>query len=877
MKTIDIILLEDIDIGKKGEKITTTKTAGEELIKKGLAEAIKKNKKEAKAILDKYATYVIRKNAIWKNKDGKAQVDQNKGEDYDPKRYKDDIVLWIAPKDSLVIEFEGTQNQNKRWIREIESAAKSLGFDYCITEHEGGKSQYFRIFNIKGLPLNYDNKLAKDLLIDLLLPSGAKKYLDKTNLGHTLSPAIGHQHWKPKYNCAIHKIIRGTSPLDQKNTYPKELLKNIKKAKQKTKSNLLKLRRAGDNVSDGFLLDYSCNNKLPGGQRHNVVEKNLAAKIYHRDDREEILEKYLKVQGRETNTLRTWFNAISNGLYSEVSPGELIKYINDNDIPYILPAFSNEPKQPTEITKEEKKILEDSNLLLWIIKHTQTEKNLIGEEDTVLVLTNKLSLRLVKNVSATSGNFLVSDDTGGGKDVTTKAVCETLVPQSKLFHRTHLSEKALNYWDTNKQDGFTWDKCVLYLEDPEEDLIKSQTFKVMSSGGNKTSVVKDQTLIEQDIPGKPVIVVTSLKASIDEEGGRRWDSKRVDTSVILTKLIIKKKMLRSMGVGEKNVDTLVSDALHKLKPYEVIIPFADKLLEIFSVDNLVMRTQVDKIIDYIKSSAVLHQYQREKDEFGRVKATWFDYDYSRFVFLALKDIEGQPLNKAEEELIDILKSAGKPLSIKEASENFSHTKQWIYNHIDNLKSKKLIREVLEENKEANKEIMKITYGNNFIDNENVLPKSLVLNGFKQPVENQNKEGFNGFNSFNNICERIDKKREKDGLLPLFKNILNVSQKTIENHESVENLPVGGFKQPVENQLKPKDNDIDPSKYSLTLKHVEGVLTDQPIKIIELGKRLNKDNIGDINHIQGIVEAAINDPDFSTLIKRNDKGYFKEVS
>ena len=91
-----------------------------------------------------------------------------------------------------------------------------------------------------------------------------------------------------------------------------------------------------------------------------------------------------------------------------------------------------------------------------------------------------------------------------------------------------------------------------------------------------------------------------------------------------------------------------------------------------------MRTQIKKLLDYIKSSAVLHQHQQETDDQGRLIAKWFDYDYARFVFMTLKDFQGITLNKAEEDFIEFLKMIKSPITINEAGQHFKkRSKTWI--------------------------------------------------------------------------------------------------------------------------------------------------------------------------------------------------------
>jgi putative DNA primase/helicase len=303
-------------------------------ISKPIEEKINKEDSLQKQILDRWATVVVDEDAIWVNNEGESQVNQDKLRIYGDNKitYTGNEVLWIAPKDSLVFEFEDEPERNKRYIVECESAAKSLGWDYCITGH-GGKSDYFRVFNIKDFPMGEDNKIAKLLLFDMLLPSSAKHMLDRTNLGWTLSPVIGHSHWKAKYKKAVHKILRGKNPIEHQNKLPELIIKMIADSKKKNKKYIEKIKLSDSWVED-FLLNYCCSHELPKGARHMIIEKNMAAFSIHRQDRDEIKKRYYEAQGRKHDSLRTWENAILHGEYTSVSAGELANFIKEYNLDY---------------------------------------------------------------------------------------------------------------------------------------------------------------------------------------------------------------------------------------------------------------------------------------------------------------------------------------------------------------------------------------------------------------------------------------------------------------------------------------------------------------------------------------------------------------
>jgi hypothetical protein len=475
-----------------------------------------------KEILDRWATYIIRKKAIWE-KNGVSQIDQNKGEDYTPDKYDSDIVLWIPPKDCIRLEFEHEDyNTNLRCIRECESSAKALGFDYCITEHKGGKSPYFNMNNIDGLPVNEDNPLAKNLLIDLVIPNIVKEGLDRSNLGWTLSPVIGHEHWKKKYKGAIHKIIRGKHPLEHKNEYPKELLKQIKKSKIQHKYDMIQVQQNYSWASD-FLIDYCTKNKLPVGNRNRVIEKNLAVLIVHhkdRDiieknlavlivhhkDRDKLISQYFKTQERKHDSLKGWFNKVVKGEIKQVSPTELKKYIEENNIPYTVPQtqVGGIPTVPTKttITTEEQQLLTDPRLLDIIVEEIQN-KRVVGEKETIRCIFIVTNSRLVKNIKPTSSNLNVNDISGVGKDWIVKAVLDIL-PDGTVIYRTKITPELLTYWHNSKYEPeWTWNGKILYIEDISTVLLNSDVFKVFSSGGSKATVLIKQYPVDIIINGKP--------------------------------------------------------------------------------------------------------------------------------------------------------------------------------------------------------------------------------------------------------------------------------------------------------------------------------------------------------------------------------------
>lgn len=185
----------------------------------------------SKEILDRFATIVIPKSEIaYYYKDCKKHYYpkasyQKYPQFYQYKVYSPDLVLWVRPNNCIAIEFEGTPEENNKWIEDTEKKCIELGFDYCIGEHENGKSPYVWLFNFEGVETHRERKAIGMLLV----PKDSK--IDWSNFADNhLVPVIEHSHWK---HGTIHKIIRGKNPLEHKNKIPDNLTVKVERPNTK--------------------------------------------------------------------------------------------------------------------------------------------------------------------------------------------------------------------------------------------------------------------------------------------------------------------------------------------------------------------------------------------------------------------------------------------------------------------------------------------------------------------------------------------------------------------------------------------------------------------------------------------------------------------
>jgi len=284
--------------------------------------------------------------------------------------------------------------------------------------------------------------------------------------------------------------------------------------------------------------------------------------------------------------------------------------------------------------EESKEFLKNPDLFNIIFKE-ELDKKVVGEEETrkVIVLC-AYGGRLVENAQIASFNLCVNDDAGTGKDYITGASLE-LLPKQYYVRKTRISPNVLNYWhNSNDEPQWTWNGKVLYLEDISEGILNHDVFKVMCSSGSSATIVKDQKVIDLEVEGKPIMIITTATATPTPEMTRRFVMLNLNSSIDQTKEIMKRHSeFRKKGMVPE-VNPLIRYAMQFLERVKVKIPFAEIIYNHFPSQNVIMRTHYPRFLDYISASCALHQFQRKKDgEF--YLAIGHDYNLARECFLKL--------------------------------------------------------------------------------------------------------------------------------------------------------------------------------------------------------------------------------------------------
>lgn len=280
------------------------------------------------------------------------------------------------------------------------------------------------------------------------------------------------------------------------------------------------------------------------------------------------------------------------------------------------------------------KLLQDKDLFNKITG-TEFNKKIVGEEETRKVIFLCANGRLVENGQIASFNLLVNDDAGAGKDYVTGAVLD-IFPTEVYVHKTRISPAVFTYWHNPEYEpDWTWDGKIFYPEDISENVLNSDVFKVMCSKGSSATMVIKQKAHEIDIQGKPVMITTTATATPNPELARRFVMLNLDSSEDQTKAIMKRHSeFKKKGIVPE-YDPSYTEAMRYLQRVKVKIPFADLIDKHFPSQNIIMRTNYPRFLDFISASAAFHQYQRENDEDGYVLAVGQDYDIARDCFMKL--------------------------------------------------------------------------------------------------------------------------------------------------------------------------------------------------------------------------------------------------
>ena len=433
-----------------------------------------------------------------------------------------------------------------------------------------------------------------------------------------------------------------------------------------------------------------------------------------------------------------------------------------------------------EIDEESLEFLKDPDLFN-LTTEIELDKQIVGEIDTRKTIFLCACGSFVENAQIASYNLMVNSGSGAGKDWVLSHTLKIL-PKKCYVKRTRITEKAFTYWhDSIKEPWWTWDGKVFYYEDITNRILNSDVFRVMCSTGSTVTVVKDQIARDIEIKGKPVIIVSSAKATLTQEMERRFTLISCDETIDQTEAIMDRQAENAENMGDTDFDSRISGALGFLKRVRVKIPYAKAIRSFLPKGNIVMRTHFQRLLDYIKASTALYQNQRERDENGNVIATGDDYDIA---VIAFKKITSNPrmitLTKNKQRILQIFKDfeaqtlEKKKYSVKEleAKVTFINLPQ-LYIELNELTENNFLEKDKEKKEGSDKLIMVFS----LVESSNEL-KIPEWKDIKERCENTINpiKGINAIKRINTINPNAESQYNKKHLLLLIKERFTLKQK-----------------------------------------------------------------------------------------------------
>lgn len=280
---------------------------------------------------------------------------------------------------------------------------------------------------------------------------------------------------------------------------------------------------------------------------------------------------------------------------------------------------TNPPEEALEILKNEDLFNE--------ITEKELSKKITGEKRSRKAIFLSLCSIWLNDMEVPM-NTLVSSLSSAGKSYTCKQIIK-IFPKELVESVSKISPEAFSYWHTNEED-WSWNGKICYLNEISQSLLDSTTFKVICSDETRGIVTRNQKAVDLIVNGKPCLLVTTATTNPTSEVLNRFNIIQLDESKEQTKDITWEQALDNRK-EEYNQELVTS--LTYLERVNVFVPFGihihTYLDKYYSWEDVRMRRDFQRLIGFIKCSATLHQFQRERNDKGDVIATEQDYEIAR--------------------------------------------------------------------------------------------------------------------------------------------------------------------------------------------------------------------------------------------------------
>jgi hypothetical protein len=250
---------------------------------------------------------------------------------------------------------------------------------------------------------------------------------------------------------------------------------------------------------------------------------------------------------------------------------------------------------------------------------------LVGEKRLVKLLYLAVTSRLLGRPIS----VLVKGSSASGKSHSVEEVLR-LFPENASYCLTAMSEKYMAYL----QEPLVHRMLVIYENAGVSSEFASYVIRSLLSEGHiryGTIMKVDGELqaVQLDVPGPTGLILTTTSLFIHDENETRMLSVPTDDRPAQTRAV-----LAAIAAGGQ-LDDATLEPWRALQvwlehaEHEVVVPFAGRLAELVPPVAVRLRRDFTTVLALSRTHAMLHQASRARDAYGRVVATFEDYETVR--------------------------------------------------------------------------------------------------------------------------------------------------------------------------------------------------------------------------------------------------------
>jgi DNA-binding transcriptional ArsR family regulator len=287
---------------------------------------------------------------------------------------------------------------------------------------------------------------------------------------------------------------------------------------------------------------------------------------------------------------------------------------------------------PDAVRSTAEDVLRSPNLLAWVADAFE-KVGIAGERNLALTVYLAGTSRLLSRPLA----VIVQGPSSSGKSYVIEQVGRLFPPEAVLF-ATDLTPQALYYLE----DGELVHRFLVAGErtrkkhDETAESTKALRELIASGELSKMVAISDRDGPRTEVIHKagPIAYAESTTATnIFEEDANRCLVLQPDERPEQSRRIKEALARKYAGKIDREEKTRTQEHCHALQrllePLPVVIPFAEVLFSALPDEPIEIRRACNFVGSMIETSALLHQYQRERDHLGRIIASPIDYWVTR--------------------------------------------------------------------------------------------------------------------------------------------------------------------------------------------------------------------------------------------------------